>query len=65
MLTVSDILTVPEGDIKPAPDNNADNDTRFVTGLIAVEGRMVVLLDIAVLLARDEDLIDTTKSLKA
>lgn len=63
--TVSDILTVPQGDIKPAPDGHADADNRFVNGLIAVEGRMVVLLDMQALLARDEAVMDSAKSLKA
>jgi purine-binding chemotaxis protein CheW len=44
--TVSDILTVKMEEIKPAPDTETTIDGRYVTGLIAVEGRMVVLLDI-------------------
>ncbi|MFW0777074.1 MAG: chemotaxis protein CheW [Rickettsiales bacterium] len=56
--TVSDILTVPTGDIKTSPDTNAtDIDDKFVNGLIAVEERMVVLLDISILLANDMDKI--------
>ncbi|NBO17619.1 MAG: purine-binding chemotaxis protein CheW [Proteobacteria bacterium] len=63
--TVSDILTVAQSDIKPAPENNGGMEAMFVSGLIAVEGRMVVLLDIAVLLSRDEHLADSARSLKA
>lgn len=49
--TVSDILSITEDDIKPAPENN--NGQRSVSGLIAVEDRMVILLDLAQLLAAD------------
>lgn len=44
--TVSDILSVNSGDVKPAPESESEEDQRFISGLIAVEGRMVVLLDI-------------------
>lgn len=49
--TVSDILTVSAEEIKPAPQIESTADSRYVTGLIAVEQRMVVLLDIATLLS--------------
>ncbi len=48
--TVSDILTVGSDEIKPAPETDNAVDKHFVSGLIAVEGRMVVLLDIGKLL---------------
>jgi len=48
--TVSDILTVASEEIKPAPETEERIEQRFVSGLIAVEGRMVVLLDISKLL---------------
>lgn len=52
--TVSDIITVPHSDIKASPDAGmTELDDKFVSGLIAVEGRMVVLLDIEVLLTND------------
>ncbi len=51
--TVSDILTVGTADIKPAPETDSNLDKRFVSGLIAVETRMVVLLDISRLLTPD------------
>ncbi len=61
--TVSDILTVTENDIKPSPDTGVDTrpDERFISGLIAVEDRMVVLLDIGKLLST-EDLDIATQS---
>lgn len=43
---VSDIITVAGGDIKPSPETDNHLDQRFISGLIAVENRMVVLLDI-------------------
>ena len=51
--TVSDILTVSSADIKPAPENQTHAPEKFVNGLIALDGRMVVLLDIEVLLSTD------------
>lgn len=44
--TVSDILTVETEEIKDAPDREGSLDKQFITGLIAVEDRMVVLLDV-------------------
>jgi purine-binding chemotaxis protein CheW len=52
--TVSDILTVNSSEIKPTPETNNEIDQRFVAGLIAVEERMVVLLDMAHLLTHDD-----------
>lgn len=43
---VSDILTVQPHEIKASPEVDTAVDERFVTGLIAVEDRMVVVLDI-------------------
>lgn len=54
--TVSDILTVNHEEIKDSPSNGGTLDERFINGLIAVEERMVVLLDMEKLL--DGKLID-------
>lgn len=48
--TVSDILTVSGDEIKPAPEMESTIDGRYVTGLIAVGERMVVVLDLETLL---------------
>lgn len=56
--TVSDILTAGANDIRPAPDTGNSIDQRFVSGLIAVEGRMVVLLDMKKLLSLDLEHLD-------
>lgn len=50
---VSDILTVGADDIKTAPDAQTGIDERYVSGLIAVDERMVVALDIEKLLSHD------------
>jgi purine-binding chemotaxis protein CheW len=60
--TVSDILTVGSSEIKPSPETNTGQNEKFVSGLIAVEGRMVVLLDIEMLLASDADVLETVKA---
>lgn len=45
--TVSDILTVGTEEVKPAPAMEGSNsiDEKYVGGLISVEERMVILLD--------------------
>lgn len=50
--TVSDILTVGSEEIKPSPEMDTTIDQRYVTGLIAVDQRMVVILDIEKLLGQ-------------
>jgi len=56
--TVSDILTVNSEEIKPTPELETTVDQRYVTGLIAVEDRMVVVLDIEKLLNKSLEAID-------
>ena len=63
--TVSDILTVGSDDIKPSPETSTGLNEKFVSGLIAVEGRMVVLLDIEVLLSGEVHLLDAATGVKA
>jgi purine-binding chemotaxis protein CheW len=41
---VSDILTVDSSEVKPAPEIETKMDYSFITGLISLENRMVVLL---------------------
>ncbi len=45
--TVSDILDVSSEQIKPAPDADAEKRTDYINGLISIEDRMVVLLNVA------------------
>jgi len=50
---VSDVIDVPVGDVKPAPELGSHVSTEFIEGLAAVAGRMVMLLDIDQLIGRD------------
>jgi purine-binding chemotaxis protein CheW len=43
---VSDILTVTSADILPPPDVASDMAKRFVSGLLATDGRMISLLSV-------------------
>ncbi len=43
---VSDILTVNEGDIKPKPEMDVSTKSDFISGLLSLENRMVVLLTV-------------------
>lgn len=43
---VSDVMTLTAEQVRPAPDFGAIVDTRYVTGLGAVDQRMLILLDI-------------------
>lgn len=50
--TVSDILDVRADQIKPAPSAESDAEPEYIGGLISLEERMVVLLDVAYLFDR-------------
>lgn len=56
--TVSDILDAAADQIKPAPTADTQVDAAFISGLISLEDRMVVLLDV-------EHLFDTQQIEKA
>jgi len=57
--SVSDVLTLSEEQMRPAPDFSAALDTDYVTGLGAVDGRMLILVDIAKLISdRETGLVD-------
>jgi len=43
---VSDVVDVPESEIRPAPDLGAGCATDYIRGLVAIAERMLVLLDI-------------------
>ncbi len=55
---VSDVLDIRRSDIRPTPDLGARADTRFISGMATVGGKLVVLLQIEMLLT-DEDLAST------
>jgi purine-binding chemotaxis protein CheW len=57
--SVSDVLTLEPGDVKPAPELSAAPDMRHVTGIGAVGDRMLILLDIErLMLSPDMGLVD-------
>ncbi len=51
---VSDVYNVPEEGMKPPPDFGALVDTEYVSGLMSVDEKMVIALDIDRLLNADE-----------
>ena len=57
--SVSDVLTLTDAQIRPAPDFSAALETQYVTGLGAIDERMLILVDIERLIgSRDMGLID-------
>ena len=51
---VSDVLTLQAQEIKAPPEFGSAIDTRYVTGVGAVDDRMLILIDIERLLASDD-----------
>lgn len=51
---VSDIITVPTGEIRPVPDMDRTGGIEFLAGIIPVNGTMVVLLALEKLFRRQE-----------
>jgi purine-binding chemotaxis protein CheW len=52
--SVSDVLTLTPGQIKPVPPVQAGAEARHVMGMGALDERMIILVDIALLLAGAE-----------
>jgi purine-binding chemotaxis protein CheW len=50
---VSDVMDVPQAEVKPAPEIGTQVSTEFIAGLAAVSGRMLMLLDIDRLIGGD------------
>ena len=51
--SVSDVLALDAGSIKPAPEMSSSMDTAFITGIGTVADRMLILMDIEGLMASD------------
>ena len=51
---VSDVLEIGASDVRPAPDFGPRADTRFITGMAALNGRLAVLLNIETLLSEQD-----------
>ena len=57
---VSDVITLADGQIKPAPEFGSAFDTKYLTGLGTVDERMLILVDIEKLMGgRDMELMDS------
>jgi len=54
---VVDIVTVAAGSIKPVPEVDQREQCAFLAGIVSVEGRMVILLDLPHLLDRDKAIL--------
>ena len=52
--SVSDVLELGAGTIKPAPEMHTAVDTSFITGIGSVADRMLILMDIEGLMASEE-----------
>ncbi len=50
---VSDVIDITPQDVKPAPDLGATSSSAYIRGLVPVSGRMVVLLDVALLIGKE------------
>jgi purine-binding chemotaxis protein CheW len=48
---VSDVYTIAEGTTRRAPELSEDNNSLFIKGLVNVNDKMVILLDVSSLLA--------------
>lgn len=44
--SVSDVLELPGEAVRPAPDMDTRQDTRYITGIASLQDRMLILLDI-------------------
>jgi len=49
--SVSDVLELAPGTIKPAPEMNSAVDTSFITGIGSIQDRMLILMDIEALMS--------------
>ncbi|MBI1395796.1 MAG: chemotaxis protein CheW [Betaproteobacteria bacterium] len=57
--SVSDVITLEPGQIKPAPEFSSSFDTRYLTGIGSVDDRMLILVDIeCLMLSADMALVD-------
>ena len=51
---VTEVLRIPETDIKPAPELVTRIDREYVSGVITLENRLIILLDLAKVLSTEE-----------
>jgi purine-binding chemotaxis protein CheW len=61
---VSDVLTIPDGDVQPTPQFGDADALRCVAGIAQANGKLVVLLDVDTMLRHDDlDALDDPSSL--
>ncbi len=51
---VSDVLDVDDGQIRQAPNLGSNINTRYIKGMVTIEDRMVILLDVDKLISPEE-----------
>lgn len=51
---VTEVLRIPETDIKPAPELVIRTDREYVNGVITIENRLIIMLDLAKVLLAEE-----------
>lgn len=51
---VTEVLRIPQSDIKPAPEIVTRIDREYVNGVITLENRLIILLDLAKVLSAEE-----------
>ncbi|MEO8103799.1 MAG: chemotaxis protein CheW [Betaproteobacteria bacterium] len=52
--SVSDVVALKPGDMRPAPEFNSRIQSTFIRGLATVQERMLILMDIEALMASDD-----------
>ena len=58
--SVSDVISLTSGQIRPAPDFSGSFDTKYIVGLASQESRMMIVTDIERLMtSADMELIDS------
>jgi purine-binding chemotaxis protein CheW len=61
--SVSDVLPLKQEEIRPAPEFSSAIDASYLVGLASLEGRLLILVDIATLmLSSDMALVDSAKA---
>jgi len=56
---VSQVLRLPTGVVEPAPDEVCEADKGFITGVGKLGGRLIILLDLAKVIGREEKMVGT------
>ena len=52
--TVSEVVNIQKGDIEPPPQYGTNLDTKFLTGMGKVKGKVILLLEIEEVLSSEE-----------